>query len=227
MRNEKGKITFISVFKWLRTDKGKRYSFFIFYFFFFILLFIVMNIKFDDNFDNNIVNENNNISSELDFSFNNFLSDNFNFNYSIYVDNDLYEYIGSKNNDNISLTLDDVYNFSYVNKELVKTTDNSLILLEFLDIYKIENIIKKSTLYEETKILSTNEYKYVYNINSSYLIDLFMYDHLVTNDYVNEIIITTDKDKLVSKIEFNVVNYINELNSLEYNDYKIVMTYEV
>ena len=44
MRDEKGKITVKSVWQWLRSDTGKKYSFFIFYFFFFLVLIIFLNM---------------------------------------------------------------------------------------------------------------------------------------------------------------------------------------
>ena len=47
MRDEKGKITFKSVWKWLRSDQGKKYSFVIFYAIFFIFLFIFISMPSD------------------------------------------------------------------------------------------------------------------------------------------------------------------------------------
>ena len=44
-------ITIKTIWKWLRSKKGKRYSFVIFYIFFFIFLYIFMNVdlKTDTN----------------------------------------------------------------------------------------------------------------------------------------------------------------------------------
>ena len=79
MKNENGKITIKSIWKWLRSEKGKRYSFLIFYLFFFIFVFIFIslpsNITTNNNENSNSGNNSNIQGESFPFSVKNLEED--------------------------------------------------------------------------------------------------------------------------------------------------------
>lgn len=226
MRNEKGEITIKSIWKWLRSDKGKRYSFFIFYFFFFVFLFLFISIPNNEVVDN----KNNNIKEEqkLPFNLKKIKNNNYKFTYTINYNNNILEYTGQKDGSLITLTNEiDKYTYNYVNNELKEEIKDSPILIDFLDIYKIENMIINSTIIEETKLIATDELLYTYNIETSKLFDVLLYDSLIINNSSNNIIIKNNSLKEVVEIKLDLLNYMKELKKEEFDNYEIIIKYEV
>lgn len=226
MRNEKGEITIKSIWKWLRSDKGKRYSFFIFYFFFFVFLFLFISIPNNEAVDN----KNNNIKEEqkLPFSLKKIKNNNYKFTYTINYNNNILEYTGQKDGNLITLTNGiDKYTYNYVNNELKEEIKKSPIQIDFLDIYKIENMITNSTIIEETKLIATDELLYTYNIETSKLFDILLYDSLIINNSSNNIIIKTNSLKEVREIKLDLLNYMKEFKKEEIDNYEIIIKYEV
>ena len=199
MRDEKGNITIKSVYKWLRSEKGKKYSFVIFYLIFFIIIFLFF-MPNNSELSNNSLDNSSNIDSSLPFATNNLENEVYKFKYTI--DNGLEKntYDGEKSQDMIILTNGvNTYNYLYDdNKKLESEEENNPVEhLEFLDIYELKRIIKTSTLKSEVKFPSSLE--------------------------INEITVKTDKNKKVQSLKMNLANYMKKNDSE--NTYIITIEY--
>ena len=226
MRNEKGEITIKSVWKWLRTDVGKRYSFFIFYLFFFIFLFIVFSVTSNyetPEYENNETNNNNSqVEESLPFSIKN-LENDYTFTYKRVVDDLSFEYLGNRRGSKITL-LDDmgVYEYNYQNSTLVETnTANEDIIYKFLDVYEFRRLIKNSTYISKTEYAS-NESLYTYEVSNSTLHNILGKD-IENGRLMNQIKIQTNNKNIIEEVEFDITNFISQKDNKQE---KIIITYE-
>ena len=224
MRNKDGKITIKSIWKWLKSDKGKRYSFFIFYLFFFLILFIYLTII--DSQKGSFNNQNNQGEIEsLPFKISS-LETNYSFKYSLITNNQIKEYLGKK--DNLKITLQDdtgIYSYNYVNNDLIKDDSNNLNLYyEFLDIYNFKKLVKNSKYISKTEY-SNKEVSYNYVVTNQELNEYFNLETL-NLDLENSLIIKTDSFNNLKEFELDLLNFVNDLNDTKDTSYKIVITYE-
>ena len=222
MKNNKKKfdIDFKTIWKWLRSENGKRYSFIIFYIFFFIFLFIFLTVDMKPIINNEIKEEN-----SLPFSTKNLENNDYEFSYII-NSNDVEEYKGKKQNNQISL-MDDrgVFAFIYQDGKLIRN-DNleyDIPYSSLIDIYEIKRIIKNSKLISETKLNETNEIIYNYVIKNSSL-ESILNDNIDNLDLENEIVIKTNSKHEIYEINFNFLNYVKSKNN-ELSNYKIIIKY--
>ncbi len=225
MRDEKGNITIKSVYKWLRSDTGKRYSFFIFYFFFFLILYLAFSFNQNSNNQLKPTEEQEETTLSLPFNTKNLEDNSYKFNYTITKNDEVDEYLGEKNKLQITLTNDSkTYLFSYQNGKLINNETDSFNV-NFLDLYELKRIIKNATLTKEVKFTSTDEYEYTYEIKTSELATLFSLDY--ENTDVNQITVTTDSTKNIKKITLNLLNFMNEeiINNEDNRDTDKLTTY--
>ena len=204
-----------------KTPRGRAILFFGAYFFFFLLLIIISrfgnrtsNYKYDD-FEKNKV------------SFDSIANNNYNFTYSVFLDDMKYIFTGERNGDITKINyLDNVYykindNYYDSNNMIV---DNPIIFSLFLDNNNYDNICENSyyeskTEYEDSHLrfdylLSTNTINSLfYNIESDY------------NEEANKIVYSTDKDKDVYQINYILDSYCL-LNNLCERSLKIEIAYD-
>lgn len=224
-KNKKdSEINIKTIWKAFRSEKGKRYTFVIFYIFFFIFLFIFINTTPATKPNNKTINNTNNQieESSLPFQTKNLENNDYKFKYIIYSNSNELDYLGEKLNNKILITDDTgVHEFNYQNGNLVSTSNTNIIHSELFDIYTIKRIIKASKLISETKMNETGEYVYNYTIRNIDLANITLQS--VNNlDNINDIKITTNKNKEIESIEFNLLNYESELNKT-LNTFKIVL----
>ena len=223
MKDENGKITIKSIWKWLRSDTGKKASFFIFYFFFF--LFIFMFLSSGDNQTTPQQEE----ETSFPYSITNIEANNYSFSYILTINDTNYEYLGER--DNNTLTINDdtgIYTYSYQNGNLIfEGVDNPLKYPEFLNIYDLKTILKTATLQSETKLTTTNEYIYTYEIKNSQLLNLLNLttDLSIDIDLDNEIIVKTNSNKEFQEIQLDILNFMKIVENAELNTYTITLTY--
>jgi len=220
--NKKNNINIITIWKAFRSEKGKTYSFIIFYFFFFIFLFIFINtgnqtINKEDNKIDNQVEE-----SSLPFVTKNLENNNYEFKYIINANLEEFDYKGEKINNKIYIN-DDTgeYIFNYQNGNLIANENNNILHTELFDIYNIKRIIKSSKLISETKLNETNEYIFNYNITNANL-SYILKDNINNLEKINDIKIKTKENKEIKSIEFDLINYESELNN-ELKVFKILL----
>ena len=208
MKKNNNDINFKTIWKILRSEKGKRYSFIIFYVFFFIFLFIFMNIDLKPNNKNN--NQNNNkteveettILSSLPFDTNSLENNNYNFKYIVNCPIKI-TYKGEKNNNIYKFTNDETIEYELLNGELKE--DKKVMYVNFTNVYFLRQVLKNSKIISETKLNETNEYIYTYNINNNILGE-FLNEDNNSNDKT-EIIIKTDSNKKIENINVDLSNY--------------------
>ena len=168
--------------------KGKYILFFGFYFFFFIFLAIYLrNIR--ANIQKEEVNEPEEVVVNT-YDISNLINNDYEYKIEI-IDNDEIIYFNGKKS-----------NVDYAN------FDNKY----FLDIYNINQLLKRS------KLVDSKNYVLTYELDNSILNDL-----LVTNksDGINLIDVYVNKDTKINKIIFDLSNYFDK------NNYQITIDYVV
>ena len=219
MKNKKNNndINIKTIWKILRSEKGKRYSFIIFYVFFFIFLFIFMNIDIKSNNKNN--NQKNNqkleettMISSLPFDTNSLENNNYNFKYIVNCPSKI-TYDGIKNNNIYKFTNDETIEYELINGEL--NEDKKVMYVNFTNVYFLRQVLKNSKIISETKLNETNEYIYTYNINNNILGE-FLKEENDSSDKT-EIIVKTDSNKKIESISVDLSSYKNiDLCKIEY-----------
>ena len=226
MRDEKGNITIKSIYKWFRSEKGKRYSFVIFYIFFFAFLFIFLSIPADTEPIRDKESEEEE-SSSLPFKTIKLENNDYNFTYQESFNDNLLVYKGEKKDKNITITLDDnTYNYYYQDGSLLLENDESpLKYSKLLDIYEIKNLIKSATFISKVEYPS-KMVDYNYEISNKSLQEVLEVSEELS-DVNNKIIINCNENSEVLKISFDITNYYKEVNKedKEMNSYLIVISY--
>ena len=224
MTNENGKITIKSIWKWLRSESGKRWSFVIFYLFFFIFIFILLSLpgSITDKSNNN-TNE-----SSLPFKTINLESSTYNFNYAKEINEETTVYLGRKENNNITLTKDDeTITYTYLNGVLKPSnTDDTDIFYQLLDVYELKRIFKTSKYISKMELIEDNSLVYNYEITNQKLAELLNIEIFANQELINQIKVVF-KNNNVDNITFDLLNLINNSNTINatYNSYKIIITY--
>ena len=226
MRDEKGNITIKSVYKWFRSDKGKKYSFFIFYLIFFIFLFIFISIPYKESPTNNDIPKE---DSSLPFKTSNLETSNYEFIFETTIDDKTITYQGIKKDKQISLMIDtQEYNYNYQDGKLVFLGEEKpTFYTEFLDIYEIKRIIKSATFITETKYQVTEQIEYNYEIKSNSLDELLNNNDSYYEETTNKIIILCNENNEIEKITLDISNFSKEENIIEEQPklYLITITY--
>ena len=219
---KKEEINIKTIWKAFRSEKGKRYSFIIFYFFFFIFLFIFINTNTKTT-PNTSTDLNKQLEeSSLPFITKNLENTDYKFKYIVISNNNELDYLGTKTNNKIYIN-DDTgeYEYSYQNGKLVSLNNHKMIHAELFDIYTIKRIIKSGKLVSETKLNETDEIIYNYTIRNIDLSDITL-QNINNLDSLNEIKVKTNKNRQIENIEFNLLNYEKELNN-ELTIFKIIL----
>ena len=199
-KKKNDEINIKTIWKWLRSEKGKRYSFAIFYIFFFIFLFIFMNVNNVDNQKKEEKKEDK-IESSLPFITSNLENNDYSFTYNITCpDKNIYnvkkkdkEYIFSKDND--------IYTYDLINGEL-ESNEEKISYIDFSNIYFLKQVIKNSKYISETKLNESEEYIYTYEIKNNELINYLKEEINILE--TSEIKIKTNSNKKIKEVEINI-----------------------
>ncbi len=210
MKDDNGKITIKSIWKFLRSDKGKKYSFIIFYAIFFIFLFVFLTMPVKET---KIEKEKEEEINSLPFITKKLEDNNYNFTYKEIINDNTIEFQGVKENNLISISNErDKYDYIYQNGKLTKTNElNPLEYYKLLDIYELKTLIKSSTLITKVEFPNTSEYNFNYDIDSNTLNNLFEKEGVLENS-LNRIVVNCNKDFEVKKISIDIYNYLKEIN---------------
>lgn len=222
-----------TVYKWLKSDKGKRYSFFIFYIFFFIFVFIFL--AFTNNQENNLQDTNNTnpninnkeeVTSSLPFNTSNLENNDYTFKYIVLKDQEEKAYLGKKETKLITISSDTgIYEYRYKNGNLMGNVELDAFY-QLFDIYTIKRIIKNSK-YEYKQEYNDGRIIYSYLIQNGDLANFLEIENFKQNDLQNPIKVETNSQNEVYKITFDILNLINNSSTLNSDNiiYKIVITY--
>lgn len=202
MKKKENDINIKTIWKWLRSEKGKRYFFVVFYVFFFIFLFIFMNINISDDSKTKETTEDTSKLFSLPFSTSKLENGNYNFTYNVACPNK-FVYKGEKTGQEYSFILDDkTYNYRIINGNLITYDDNKISYVDFSNIYFLKPIIKNGKYISETKLAETEEYIYTYEINNSILINYIQEEINILE--TSEIKVKTNNQKDIKEIEINI-----------------------
>ena len=207
MKDEKGNVTIKSIYHWLRSDSGKKYSFFIFYFFFFLVLIIFINTN-----QTSVSEKNKTESVNLPFSTINIENKNYDFTLTNKINDLEIKYTGNREENNITLSNDNdskKYNFIIENGNLTNQDNIDLKFnLEFLNIFEIKRILKKGILASEVKFPQSEKYEYNYEITTKELGKILNLD--LESENVNKITVETTKEKNLKLITLDITDFMNQ-----------------
>ena len=194
-----------TIWKMLRSEKGRRYSFIIFYIFFFGFLFIFINA----NHLNSTVETTSGEEYSLPFNTKLLEQNSYNFKYIVKSNLDELLYKGIKNSNSITI-IDDAgeHLFSYKNGVLIG--DYNILYKELFDIYEIKRIIKSGKLISETKLSETGEIIYNYDITNSNL-DNILNNSITSLELINKITVKTNSKKEFIEINYDLINYEKDI----------------
>lgn len=196
-------ITIKTIWKWLRSKKGKRYSFVIFYIFFFIFLYIFMNVdlKTDTNKKEETPKEDTSALTSLPFVTSNLENSNYSFTYNITCPSKTI-YNVKKEDKIYTFSIDNKnYKYELINGELT-TNEEKINYIDFSNIYFLKQVIKNSKYISETKLAESEEYIYTYEINNNTLINYL--DEELDVLETSEIKVKTNSKKIIKEIEINI-----------------------
>ena len=208
-----------------KSNIGKAILFFGFYFIFFFIISLIA--RFGGR--SYTPAEEYEKSEAFTLSYGKLLNKNYHFNYSIYLDDSVYSYVGDsyedsslfKYNDKEYFKIEDNY---FVNDTIWIKSDNPIKFNSFLEIDNIVSIINSSYFDSQT---SYNSGKTLYN----YLVSSNSLNKLLDNkdtDYSeepNKIVISEDENKNIDKITYYLDSYCS-LNKVCNKSLKIEALYD-
>ena len=203
---------FFSKFKELWSDR--RYRSIIklsLYFIFFAIIFLFLGLSTKNEYSyDEVVNFEDYVSYEFVTNIN--INDNiYNLNGERYYEKYKFLY----NDEIFNLTYEDIQE-SYLDKNIINSFNFTPDL--------INNIINKSELVSEKKIISSNQIISEYSISLSKYLDIldFNLSNYDNPDFIS--IIVTESDNLVTKIELNLTNFYKNMEE-DYFKYEISISY--
>ncbi len=215
---KKSKIESIKKFwKAFRSEKGKRYSFLIFYFFFFLFIFfLIIPSKSDQEKPNNTINKQLEESS-FPFLTSNLENNDYEFTYQIDCLNKI-KYNGQKRSYQIIFEdTNSVYSYSFKNGELIEDLDiNDVSYYEFSNIYFLKRVLKNSKLISETSFIEEEKYLYNYKIDSA-LLNTLIKEEITRDDSL--ITIKTNSLKQIEDIKIELASDSSCNLEIEIGDY--------
>lgn len=221
MKNNKNQpITIKTIFKWLKSTKGRKYTFAIFYIFFFIFIFILLS------FNPKSTEKNNQPQTEtttLPFITANLETDNYTFTYQIIKNNQEKSYLGQKETNQITIQNDTTtYTYKYQNG-ILQNNQNTTEYYQLFDIYELKKLIKNSKYNYKQEY---NDGKKIYSyLADNTLTNLLNIEATNQNTYQNEILIETNLKNEIEKITIDLQNTINQTTDQPITQYKIIITY--
>ena len=224
MRDEKGKITVKSVWKFIRSEKGRKYSFVIFYAIFFIFLFIFLRAP-----ATYIEEKPKEEISSLPFVTSKVESNNYNFIYKEIINEKEITFEGTRENNLITINNErDRYDYQEENGELTFLGDlNPINYYKLLSIYNVKSLLKDASLVSKVEFPGTSEFAFNYDIESSTLAEFFGEELISDEESLNRVIVNCNKDLEVTSINFDIYNYWKQENTedTETTSYVIELDY--
>ncbi len=216
---KKKEFSIKTIFTWLRSKQGKRYSFFVFYFFFFIFLFIYLRV-----IDNSATDTKEIVRFPYQISL--LESNNYSFQYTLLNDLSEEDYLVEKNGVKVYVKDDQgIVEYTYSNG-ILTTDDDRIPYSTLLNIFELKRVIKSSILVTETKIKTTEETVYNYTITNKELASIFNKELISNTDLENTFSIKASSEKKIKEIKFDLLNYQKSISNHDYNKFELVFNYE-
>lgn len=207
--------------------RGKALLFFGFYIVFFAIVFLLIHfsdstLSYGDDYEKSY--------SSSSVNLNNIFSNNYSFKYEVVLDNKTYTYLGAKKDEVESIKYNNSDYYRNGNKFLIKgntwvETTNPYVYGEYFDTLNIKKILENSYYVSKTEfengIMSFN-----YAVSSNTLNSLLYGMNTDYDEIPNEIIISTDENRNVNKISFNL-NSLCKNNGFCNYGFKINLEYDL
>lgn len=221
------KITIQNLKKIWKNPRAKGAIILGMYFLFF--LFIIISLR------SNPTNYNKEIQpiSTLEFSLGNIKQENYHYLYNINYNNSQITYEGNRYAQKELFTktenyqVENFYNFNGVFLKNINNVwskiDNPYLFFQFREIENIEKLLKSA--YNESKTEYSNKRRvYTYKITTNSIIKILDKKNIDISDIPNTIILTTDYNQQVEKIEIDLSSYMSYKN-YKSEKLKITITY--
>jgi hypothetical protein len=208
-----------------KKPKGKAILFFMGYLIFFIFLMILVRVVTPKP----VTYEDYEKGNAYDYSIENLLSDNYSYTYTIKCGNDKYEYNGKKDGKNEIFTFNgvDYYKnsdgfFNNKSGSFVKG-DNPFKYYYFIEFDNINDLFTNSYYLSKTEFDDKRQ-KYDFLISTNTIIKLMEDKDIDISDEANTLVLNTDKDGYVNKLEFTLDSFATYKKECS-NNLKIVLEY--
>lgn len=209
-----------------KTPRGKALLFFGVYFIFFLALAILARVGGGSSrpINNNLASNYNSVLLQ------NINSNNYEFIYTIFIDDNNYIYKGSKKDNEETFVLNDVVKFyrkddifyKEENGNFIKS-DNPYLFSDFVDILSINKLMEDATYVSKTDYES-GEISYNFLLATESIVLKTENINIDIDSLPNDFIISTNKDGEVAKLEFNLDNY-GKFKNICNNQFRIKLEY--
>lgn len=208
-------------------SQKKAWFFLIAYFIFFTVIIVSLRT-------NSAKEEQGNKQKEFEFSFEKIESNNYKFNYELNLDNNKIIYDGKRNGQRSQFSMNNNYEvrnyfesgklyLRHINDTWVKA-DSPFPISEILDINILKEILQKA-IFESKTDYQDGSKTYTYKISTTTVEKLFYNEDIDIADTPNEISITFDSLKDVTKIEYDFTSYAKYKNVIT-TVYRFDMTFD-
>lgn len=227
MKKEKKGNILVIIKELLKTPRGKALVFFGIYFVFFLFLGVIGRLN-----NNNFINVSN-ISKDKEGSISKIRNSNYDFTYTIIIDGKFIVYSGSRNEDdelfnyndgisNINYYKRDKSYFKSIDDEWVKA-ENPYIYEKFLDVNTYYDLFDNFTYVSKTSYQDGRE-SYSYTVSTTSIIKILESMDVDLDDLPNEVIVNSDSDGNINKIEMNLSSY-GIFKGICSNNFSIALAY--
>lgn len=211
-KNKNSKIDYKKIKEFIKTPRGRGILFFAAYFLFFVAVILVVRLSTPGE----VIGTGFESGNPYRFSIANIMNDNYQFDYTVTVDDNTINYQGKRDNDvelfnyQDALTNSNYYrsgnNYLIQNGGLWLKSENPYKYLEFMDIDKISELLKSATYISKTEYESGKE---IYNFGLSTVTIMKVLENIDIDisEIPNEIVLITDEDGYTNEIQFKLDSY--------------------
>lgn len=208
------------------TDRGKGILFLGRYFIFFVVLFLIFNIG---GTRNTTLPEDYELNSSGNYSVDKILNENYNFKYTIDIDNNLYIYSGERKENIEYFTFNGIQYYHNTNNYFTNnngmwiSTTNPYIYTEFLDFNRLGEIIVDATYISKTEF-DSGKTLFNYQLSTNSLMKRIENIDTDIMEVPNNIVFTAGSDSVLNKIELDLSSY-GKFKGICTNNFRIILEY--
>ncbi len=208
-----------------KTEKGKAILFLGFYFIFFLVIFLFLRVGGSQTTRQEDY-EPNSLSS---YSVDKIFSNNYDFSYTIHIDNNTFVYQGEKINDVEAFTFNENHYYRNLDHYFVESNGiyiaatNPYMYPDFLNFARLGEVIADATYISKTEF-DNGVTLFNYQISSSSLIKQLENVHTDIDEVPNTIIFTASKEGEVYRAQLDFSSY-GKYKGICNNNFSIVLEY--
>lgn len=222
-------INLLKKYKEIRKDPQKRAWVILgFYFIFFLVLIIFIRVGSSVNRGSGRYSNYQN-GTNIKYNLSEIINGNYQFNYNINLDNNIYSYTGSCNNYNCLFNSNNInyyknHDLYFIHNSIWSKCDNPIKFYQFMEIDNISRNLKNSYL-DSTTNYETGDYEYKLFISTNSLDKIIFNTNTDYDEIPNNITLRTNSSNSVYKINYNLDSYC-KLNNLCNNNLSVEISYD-